>query len=390
MQDSDIPVKFNIPWGNSAGVSFIRNVPQASQIGLQDGAASLTDGFPPLCFSPVASGGVPPFGEDFNGIFKQVTQWLRWLSAGALNPFDSAYSAAIGGYPKGVIVASATTFGLFYFNNVDNNASNPDTGGANWTGVQLTQTVPAMQGKFSYVSGTSCTFSPSNGGLLWINGLNYLIPSGGVNFTNGSVSASTLYYAYARMAGGTMTGELSTTGYSLSSNGIPQKIGDATRTLVGMLYTTGGTQFVSQDGNLQVLSWSQRALKRTRTQFSADRTTTSAAFVELNSEIRNSFLVWANENLDFATTGSFQCAANQSAASQISFDGAAGEQESCALSNNSGTNRGPLAIKGTKVGLSEGLHFATLLGARDAGTATWHSSNTNATAQCTIIISLQG
>jgi hypothetical protein len=132
MQDSGIPAKFPIPWANSAGGGFIRAIPQASQISIQNGAASLTDGFPPNTFIPIASGGSWPFAQDFNGILKQITQWLQWFQAGAPITYDSSFQTAIGGYPKGAVVASAATFGKYWESTADNNASNPDTGGANW------------------------------------------------------------------------------------------------------------------------------------------------------------------------------------------------------------------------------------------------------------------
>jgi hypothetical protein len=390
MQANQIPAKFNIPFANNAESPYVRSIPQASQIGIQDGAASLTDGFPPLTFLDAGAGGVSPFGEDANGILKQSTSWDRWFSAGAPVTWDSAFSAAIGGYPLGAVVQSLTTPGLWWYCQADNNTNNPDTGGGNWLGFNMVQTVPGNQGRFALSTGTACTLTPVNGGLMWINGLNYLIASAGVNFSNAGLSNNTLYYAYVRNVAGTLTGDFSTTGYVAASNGVPQKIGDAIRTLVGMVYTNGSGQFVSQDGTFTILTYFQRQLKRTRTQFSTDHTVTATAFAEINTEIRNTFLVWANENVDFYTAGSFSCGANQAAATQISFDGGSGEQESCAVANNSGIARAPLAISGTKIGLSEGLHYATLLGAVGSGTGTWNSANTNSTAQGTITIGLQG
>ncbi|KAA1174648.1 hypothetical protein FP026_29625, partial [Rhizobium tropici] len=73
MKASDIPVKFPIPFAASAGGGYIRAIPQASQIGITNGAASLTDGFPPLTFLPVGAGGTPPWGQDFNGILNEIT-----------------------------------------------------------------------------------------------------------------------------------------------------------------------------------------------------------------------------------------------------------------------------------------------------------------------------
>ena len=96
MQDSQQPVKFLIGFASSAGGAYIRPIPTASQIGIQNGAASLTDGFPPLCFLAESFGGVPPFGEDFNGLLNQLTLWCQWVSAGSPAYYDSAFSAAIG------------------------------------------------------------------------------------------------------------------------------------------------------------------------------------------------------------------------------------------------------------------------------------------------------
>jgi hypothetical protein len=153
MQDSNIPSKFPIPWANSAGGTFIRAIPTASQIGIVPGAASLTDGWPPLDALPVAGGGIPPDIRDQNGILNAITAWCRWQQAGGATPYDATFQTAIGGYPKGAVVASVTTLGLFWFSTADNNVTNPDTGGAGWVafpnhGMQVfaasgTFTVPA-------------------------------------------------------------------------------------------------------------------------------------------------------------------------------------------------------------------------------------------------------
>jgi hypothetical protein len=132
MKQSATPPKFPIPWGNSAGSAYIRSIPVSSQIGTQNGAASLTDGFPPLTFVPSVAGGCPPFGADFNGILKQVTQWSQWQQASGPIFYDSAFAAAIGGYPNGATLSSAIVPGYLWLSTADDNTSNPDTGGANW------------------------------------------------------------------------------------------------------------------------------------------------------------------------------------------------------------------------------------------------------------------
>lgn len=137
MQFSDIPNKFQIPFANAAGGGYIRNVPQGSQIGISDGAASLTDGFPPLNFLPIGAGGVPPFGQDMNGIMNQVTLWSRWQNAGAMVRYDVTFATAVGGYPQGAIVSATNGVGFWYCL-IDNNLNNPDTAtnplAAGWLG----------------------------------------------------------------------------------------------------------------------------------------------------------------------------------------------------------------------------------------------------------------
>ena len=128
MQASQIPSKVPLPFANSGTKNAI---PTASQIGVTPGAASLTDGFPPLTFTPIASGGVPPGGADFNGIFNLITAVQQWQSAGGIFKYDAAFSTSIGGYPQGAILMNTANTGS-WLNLVDNNTTNPDAGGANW------------------------------------------------------------------------------------------------------------------------------------------------------------------------------------------------------------------------------------------------------------------
>ena len=131
MLASSIPSVFNIPFANSAVAPYTHAIPQASQISITPGAASLTDGFPPLTFLPLPSGGIPPFGKDFNGILNQITAWLQWYQAGGLSYYNAAFQTAIGGYPNTAVLVAATGQWL-WVSTADNNVTNPDTGGAGW------------------------------------------------------------------------------------------------------------------------------------------------------------------------------------------------------------------------------------------------------------------
>lgn len=132
MQSSGIPAKFQTPFGANATSGCIRTIPQTTG---DPNAASLSIGFPPNTFSPPGAGGVEPDGRDVNGILRAVSSWAQWQQAGGLTIYDSTFSSQIGGYPKGAILASSVTAGLFWCSTADNNTSNPDASGANWSAM---------------------------------------------------------------------------------------------------------------------------------------------------------------------------------------------------------------------------------------------------------------
>lgn len=130
MELSGIPYKFSAIWGSSAGGSYITNPIPTS--GSEPQNATQAAGFPPITSIPITSGGIPPDITDFNGAYYYVTAWANWQQAGGPIQYDSAFSTAFGGYPRGATLANASTLGRTWFSLVDNNTSDPDTGGANW------------------------------------------------------------------------------------------------------------------------------------------------------------------------------------------------------------------------------------------------------------------
>lgn len=122
MQNSSQPKLLPVPFADSGSK---QDIPNDSQIGVTAGRASYTDGFPPLTRTPLAAGGVPPFGTDFNGVLNDVTAAVRWSQAGAGYPFNTAFNTAIGGYPKGARIPNSTLDG-FWLNTTDGNSTNPE------------------------------------------------------------------------------------------------------------------------------------------------------------------------------------------------------------------------------------------------------------------------
>lgn len=222
------PTKFPIPWGSSAGSAYIRSIPQGSQIGVQNCAASLTDGFPPLTFTPSSAGGCPPFGQDFNGILKQVTQWAQWQAAGGPVFYDSSFSSSIGGYPKGTVLSSTVVPGYRWLSTADNNTTDPDAGGAGWaqdpgqvpTGTPMQTISTTVQTGYVSANGTTIGNASSNAtgranadtqflfAFVWANCTNAICPiytSGGGASSRGA-SAAADYAANKALAVWNMNG----------------------------------------------------------------------------------------------------------------------------------------------------------------------------------------
>lgn len=130
------PPQVVIPFGNNAvDPAYITlPIPIDSQIGVLPGAASFTDGFPPLTMSdPDTQGGVPPFGQEMNGILYTLSAFCAMLQAGQLCQFDNEAQYAWGGYKLGALLSKVDGTG-FWFNVVDGNDSDPDAAGAGWIG----------------------------------------------------------------------------------------------------------------------------------------------------------------------------------------------------------------------------------------------------------------
>jgi hypothetical protein len=382
MQSSNIPAKFPIPFASGAGAGYTRPVPTTTG---DPTAASLTLGFPPETFISPSAGGSPPNGEDVNGILNQMTAWEQWFSAGGPVAYDATFQAAIGGYPKGAIVQSVTTFGLLWLCTVENNTTNPDTGGTGWQ--SLFQSIPGVGAQFQFVSSTTAQLAPLDGGNLWINGVNYAVPAS-LTISNGGLTASTTYYVYAWMNAGVMALQASTTGYTLAANGIPQKTGDATRTLVGLVAVNASGNFYY----MGTLSWFKRQQKFARTQLQNDTSGSSSTLAEISSTMRIPFACWAGAMTAwYINTQAKSTGTGGGIATTAAFDGIVGEPS---------TSNGNVAAAGSyelnscsdvKSGLSEGSHYATAVGAVGGGnTATWTGFNSTNLGCLTLTVVVWG
>ena len=152
MLSTNIPTKFPIPFAASAGAQYSAPIPVPSQIGTAAGRASLTDGFVPVNFTPIASGGTPFFGQDLNGILNQITANQQWTQAGGSPYYDVAFCEAIGGYPKDCILLNAARTN-FWRSTAENNLTCPDASAGSFTGS---------------ISGTTLTITAIGSGVVTV------------------------------------------------------------------------------------------------------------------------------------------------------------------------------------------------------------------------------
>ncbi len=141
MQASDKPALIEVPFANSGTKNIIPTAPLPTP-----GSASLEVGFPPITMTPIAAGGIPPTGADFNGILYLISSVSRWAQTGGSYVFDADFATAIGGYPKGAVLLNELLDG-FWISVVDNNKTRPELGNGDW--------VPAFNQGLAAITGLS-------------------------------------------------------------------------------------------------------------------------------------------------------------------------------------------------------------------------------------------
>lgn len=122
MSAPTVPPVIPQPFANN-NASLRNSIPNTTAT---PGLASWDQGWPSDTMQPVVAGGVPPEGQDFNGLDFTLSSHDYYVQAGCTFPFQSAVATAIGGYGVGAILGSATDASIVWFNTVANNSTNPD------------------------------------------------------------------------------------------------------------------------------------------------------------------------------------------------------------------------------------------------------------------------
>lgn len=249
--------------------------------------------------------------------------------------------------------------------------------------------------QLQYVGTTSIKLAPYNGNGVMINGLVYNIPSAGVTLANTGLTAATLYYIYVYNNAGTLTLEASTTAHATdTTTGVEIKSGDATRTLVGKVYMDSGTPGTYADSATKrwVISWFSQRPRSGLSAFTADRSTGSSSYTELNTEIRVQFICWPNSSVRIQANGGHEHNGTANVNTSIGIDSTSTAQDSyCTYQPASNGIDGPFSVSVFTEGLSgTAVHYATLLGQVPGGSGTGLWTGGSSGARSTLRVEFNG
>jgi hypothetical protein len=142
------------PFGKNAAVGTIDPIPQTRGPGDDPQQATWDEGFPQVTMTPLGAGGIPPKGQDFNGVLKAISEHTVFSEHGGQFKWSSVYVAASGGYSIGDVIQADDGLNS-YVSLVNTNTANfnttPGSIGVSWglyagrnTQVQATETVSGI------------------------------------------------------------------------------------------------------------------------------------------------------------------------------------------------------------------------------------------------------
>jgi hypothetical protein len=163
------------------------------------------------------------------------------------------------------------------------------------------------------------------------------------------------------------------TAHAINSSGVEADSLTGNSPFVGLVWEGAAHALADTATQRDVASWYNRKIKTCVNKYTADRTTTSTSYVELNSEIECEFVTFGDDDVAWSLTGSIKNnTSSDGTAVTAGFDGTTPETEETAIINAVGSLiTVPASAHGSKTGLSEGKHYITLLGkAITGGTST--------------------
>jgi hypothetical protein len=142
------------PFGENAAPGTIDPIPETRGPGDDPQQATWDEGFPLVTMTPLGAGGIPPKGQDFNGVLNAISEHTVFTGRGGQYKWSTAYVTASGGYSIGDVIQADDGLNS-YVSLVNANTANfnttPAAIGVSWglyagrnTQVQSTETVSGI------------------------------------------------------------------------------------------------------------------------------------------------------------------------------------------------------------------------------------------------------
>jgi hypothetical protein len=142
------------PFGENATPGTIDPIPETRGPGDDPQQATWDEGFPLVTMTPLAAGGIPPKGQDFNGVLNAISEHTVFTGRGGQYKWSSAYVTASGGYDIGDVIQADNGLDSYVSlvnDNTDNFNTTPASIGVSWalyagrkTQTQATETVSGI------------------------------------------------------------------------------------------------------------------------------------------------------------------------------------------------------------------------------------------------------
>jgi hypothetical protein len=114
------------PFGKDAQPGTIDPIPDAKLPSDPPQKATWTTGFPLVTMTPLPAGGIPPRGQDVNGVLKAISEHTVFVGGGGQYKWTQGYVTKNGGYSKGDVIQSNDGLNS-YVSLIDSNTVNFNT-----------------------------------------------------------------------------------------------------------------------------------------------------------------------------------------------------------------------------------------------------------------------
>lgn len=150
------PELLSIPFARDATSGTKNDIPDDPSPALPAQTATWKLGFPAVTMQPLAVGGIPPLGQDFNGVLGAISEHTVFQNSGGVYLFNQPLADAIGGYSKGAVLMDDAK-GALYVSLADGNTTNfntdPTSIGVQWMPIAGVYATETQQGVVKFASG---------------------------------------------------------------------------------------------------------------------------------------------------------------------------------------------------------------------------------------------